>query len=1126
MPKGTNAGRVAYILPIRAPAEPRWRFRVSLLRPRSAPMALLRLASPAVRSALLLLAVVLAAAPAHAQYFGRNKVRYDDFRFRILETEHFDLYYYDGMEQAARDVGRMAERWYDRLSGVLGHEFDERKTIILYADDADFRQTNIADIGEGTQGVTEGLRQRVVLPMASTYAETDHVLGHELVHQFQYDIARRSERFNQFIRLPLFLIEGMAEYFSVGREDALTAMWMRDAVLRDDVPSLTDLQRSARYNEYRYGQPFWAFLAGTYGDEAGVRFFRTALEMPLDSALVAVTGLAPDAFSERWAAALRTQLAPAAEGREVPQAPRTPDELRRIAEERESREAARTEGRRPRPPRFLAYPDSLATHDATRLLARERDTGTINLAPQLSPDGRAVAYFSERNLFGLDLFLADAVTGEVLATLQSVGTDPHLDALRFIESAGSWSPDGQQFAFVVFSGGDNEIAVLDVDRRRTARRLAVEGVGAIKDPSWSPDGGRIAFSGVRGGITDLYVIDVASGEVTQLTNDRFSDLQPVWRPDGGAIAFVTDRGPGTDFDRLVFSEPRLAVMDLATRTIEPLSLFTGAKHINPAWSPDGRSLYFISDRGGINDVYRRDMTTGALYRVTNLATGVAGIAALSPALSVASGTGSLAYSVFEGQRYSVYRTDAADAVGEPVDAGAAARADVLPPAEATASSRVSAYLADARSGLPPADTTFASRDLRRRLRLDYVSQPQIGGGYDPYQPGGVGVAGGVSFLFSDQLSDQVLGVTVQANGSIQDIGAQALYLNRTRRLFYGAQVGHVPYLQGFIACSPGSVGVCGDAADEYVTRYYYRTFVTQGAGLVAYPFNQNQRVELQGGYTRYGFDLEYDRAVRDPDSGALFYDGRANVPGFEQDAMHLAQAGTAFVGDHSVFGFTSPIDGMRYRFGAEGTLGTLTFGAVTADARFYELVRPSFLPRRVPLTFAARAFHYGRYGGDASDGRLYPLYLGYGQFVRGYSFNSFESNAEFDAFADRLYGSRLALATAEMRLPLLGVSQLGLLTFPFLPTELVVFADGGIAWGPVDQRTSIDLETGETTTVPVGRTLGEQKPVFSAGVSARVNVLGALIVEPYVAFPFSRYDDVAGLSRGRAIFGFNLTPGW
>lgn len=1081
----------------------------------------------ALRSGLALLAALVALAPAaQAQYFGRNQVRYDAFDYQILETEHFDIYYYEGMDQAVRDVARMAERWYDRFSTTFGHEYDERKAIILYADDADFRQTNIAQIGEGTQGVTEGLRQRVVLPVGSTYAETDHVLGHELVHQFQYDIAQRSERFQNFVRLPLFVIEGMAEYFSVGREDALTSMWIRDAVLRDDFPTITELQRSGRYNEYQYGQPFWAYVAGEYGDEAGVRLFRTALEMPLDSALVVVTGLTPDSLSGRWATALRDGLTPAAAGREVPTAPRSEDELERIADERREREEARAEGRRPRAPRFLAYPDSLPRIAATRLLARERDTGSINLAPQLSPDGRTIAYLSERDLFGIDLYLADAATGEVLATLASVGTDAHTDALRFIESAGAWRPDGEQFAFVVFAGGDNEISVLDVERRQTVRRLAVEGVGALKDPTWSPDGRQIAFSGVKGGITDLYVVDVETGAVRQLTNDRFADLQPAWSPDGRTIAFVTDRGPGTDFDRLTYAQPRLALYTLPADgggggNIEPLSIFAGAKHINPAWSPDGQSLYFISDNGGFNDVFRLDVATRTPYQVTRLATGVAGISDLSPALSVSRQTGALAYSVFEGQRYTVYRTEAAQAQGTPVEPTRFPDAATLPPASAAGRSRVEGYLADARAGLPET-AAYPSRDYRSRLSLDYISQPQVGAVYDPSYGSGLGVGGGVSFLFSDQLSDKSLGVAVQANGTLQDIGAQALYLDRGGRYIYGAQVGHIPVLQVFTGTDP---------TGSYFTRYYYRTFISQAEGILAYPFNQTQRVEVQGGYTRYGFDLEFDSFIADPDNpGFALYDGRRNVEGFDRPALNLGTAGAAFVGDYSNFGFASPIRGGRYRFAIDGTTGSLNFATATADYRRYLFTRPPGFPRRLPVTIAARAMHYGRYGAGSDDSRLNPLFLGYGQYVRGYSAGSFpDDNAEFTAFQNRLLGTRLGLATVELRLPLLGVPQLGLVTFPYLPTELVLFADAGMAWGTY---TFVSSVSGLDRTVGSG--FSDQRPVFSAGVSGRINVLGALVVEPYYAFPLSRYNQtyttsggtVEGLPSGRGVFGINLFPGW
>ena len=865
---------------------------------------------PSVRrllSALLVAATVAALAPAaQAQYFGRNKVRYDDFDFRVMETEHFDLYHYDGMEQAARDVARMAERWYDRLSGILGHEFDERKSIILYADDADFRQTNIANIGEGTQGVTEGARQRVVLPMAGTYAETDHVLGHELVHQFQYDMAQRSGRFAQFVRMPLFVIEGMAEYYSVGREDALTSMWMRDALLRDDFPTISELQRTGAYNEYQYGQPFWAFVAGTYGDEAGVQLFRTAFEMPLDSAIVAVTGLPVDSVSARWEAALRAQLVPAAAGRSVPAPPRTDAERAEIADERRERAERIAEGERPRRPRYLAYPDSLPALDATRLLARERETGAINIAPQLSPDGRYVAYLSELDLFGIDLFLADAETGEVLTKLESATTDPHLDALRFIESAGTWSPDGRQFAYVVFAAGDNEIAILDVERRDVVRRIAVEGIGAIKDPSWSPDGRTLAFAGVSGGITDLYTVAVGGGDdgvVRQLTNDRFADLQPAWSPDGRTIAFATDRGPSTDFVRMTFSPMQIALYDVATGAIETLALFPGVKHINPAWAPDGRSLYFISDFDGFNDVFRLEVETGELFRVTNLATGVAGIADLSPALSVADETGNLAYSVFEGQRYSVYRTDAADAVGRPVERlGGRPLAAVLPPADALSRSTVQGYIADATTGLPEAEA-FPTRGYRSRLSLDYVSQPQVGVGYDPYYNSGFGLSGGISFLFSDQLSDNVLGLAVAANGTIKDIGGQALYLNRGSRLTYGGLVGHTPYVQVFIDRSPSPAQTGrGDEVNIGRTRYYYRTYLSQVSGLTSYPFNQSQRVEANVGYRRFGYDLEYDAGV-ERDDGRIVLE-RRSLDGVTRDALNLVEGGVAYVGDTSLFGFT------------------------------------------------------------------------------------------------------------------------------------------------------------------------------------------------------------------------------
>ncbi|TAK16666.1 MAG: peptidase S9, partial [Acidobacteria bacterium] len=189
---------------------------------------------------LLAMSFVAIAAEARAQYFGRNKVQYRTFQFQVLKTEHFDLYYYPEEKDAAALVGRLAERWRARLGRFFDHELRGRQAVILYAAAAHFRQTNAVEglLGEGTGGVTEALRRRIVLPMGGSLADTDHVLGHELVHAYQFDMTGNTERmsdgsFPAILTFPLWFVEGMAEYVSLGPVDAQTAMWVRDGVISE-----------------------------------------------------------------------------------------------------------------------------------------------------------------------------------------------------------------------------------------------------------------------------------------------------------------------------------------------------------------------------------------------------------------------------------------------------------------------------------------------------------------------------------------------------------------------------------------------------------------------------------------------------------------------------------------------------------------------------------------------------------------------------------------------------------------------------------------------------------------------------------------------------------------------------
>src|SRR5688572_10599244 len=248
-------------------------------------------------SAVLLLCL---AADAGAQYFGRNKVQYDADRVLVLSTDHFDIYYSQENAAAAALAARMAERWHARLTVALQHTLRGRQPIVLYGSHRRFEQTNVYGgfVDESTGGFTDSRKRRIVLPFASSLADTDHVLGHEIVHAFQFDIA---DRHRSPLGLPLWFIEGMAEYLTLGA-DPQTAMWMRDAVRSGPLPSIQDLGKS-RYFPYRWGAAIWSHLVERFGADLPSRALRA--KRGVSRRLTEITGESLDELSASWHAALR-----------------------------------------------------------------------------------------------------------------------------------------------------------------------------------------------------------------------------------------------------------------------------------------------------------------------------------------------------------------------------------------------------------------------------------------------------------------------------------------------------------------------------------------------------------------------------------------------------------------------------------------------------------------------------------------------------------------------------------------------------------------------------------------------------------------------------------------------------
>jgi Tol biopolymer transport system component len=1048
---------------------------------------------------------LLGAAPLAAQYFqgGQNKVQYQAFDFRIIQTEHFEIYYYPAERAASLDAARMAERWYARLSRILHHQFQGRKPIIIYASQSDFQQTNTTpeEPPEGVVAFTEPYKHRMVIPFTGSYADFEHVLGHEMVHQFQFDVFSRG-RIGAGIQTmvnvapPLWFMEGMAEYLSVGPIDPHTSMWLRDASLEGHLPTIEEMTTQNIF-PYYFGHAIWAYIGEKWGDEAIGQVLQLTLSSGVEGAFKRALGITLDDLSSEWRDAIQTTYLP------------------QLADHYRARR--------------IAQP----------VLTEKRSEGTLHIAPALTPDGHEIAYFSEKNSFFVDLYLADAETGKVIRRLIKSTWSSNYESLRFINSAGAFSPDGRYFAIAVKHNDRDDLVILDVKKDREANRIRVP-LNGVTTPAWSPDGKQLVFTGYDGGITDLFVINTDGSNLRRLTNDKNADLHPSWSPDGKTIAFATDRGPATNFHDLKFSNLRIALLHLDNGKIDVLDHMDEGKNVNPVWAPDGRSLAFVSDRNGISDIYLYDFTDRNIYQLTDVFTGVSGFTPLSPVLSWAHEADRLAFAYYEDGEYNVYAVDNPRSLkrqpyrapatppvtsllaaqrrllnGPPAPVATTAAADAAPDARASTSVyrsptgfRSSGTTQPSDSSGPgaisvkslidsspvlPDTSEFTFKPYHTRFTPDYVGRPTIGYERDNF---GRGFFGGTAISLSDILGNHTLVFAGSINGRLAEAQVLAAYVNQEHRLNWvvgGSQEPYYFYLPtAFQNTTNGFIQ----------TNQLIRFVIRDAFGQSIYPFSRFTRLELGGHFSNIGLDtLKQDLLFNTAAPGChplACFAGALDDP-YTVSGGSITYYGptVALVHDKALWGYVGPIAGSRFRLDVAPNFGDWRFTSGYADWRRYLFARP--------FTLAVRGLFMGRFG---RDGDLFPAFLGNTEFMRGYTAGSIldneclQSNTNSQGPSgcqqlDQLIGSRLAVVNAELRFPLTRSLVLGFLPVGFPPIEGALFYDAGVAW---DSKSIVKL----TWTRDANEAQNVRTPVRSWGGSVRVNVLGFVVLRVDYTKPLSR----------------------
>lgn len=891
-----------------------------------------------IAAAWLAFSVLLAPSASWSQSFGTNKVQYKNFHWQVLKTDHFDLYYYTGEDAAVQDAALMAERGYQRLSRALNHQVKVKIPLVLYASHTDFEQTNITPelLGIGTGGVTEFLRRRVFLPFTGSYADLDHVLTHELVHAFQVDILFGDVSnilSNPFGSTPpIWLMEGMAEYLSIGEVDTNTKMWLRDASLEGYLIPISVLQYVGDIRVYRFGQSIVEFIADNYGvQRLGEILKKTRRYGNFDRALESATGLTVDVLSKKWSEAVRKEYLP------------------QIAE----------------------Y--DRAEKIADRVTDASRELSNFNVAPSVSPSGTQVVFISDRSMFN-DVYLASALDGKVFKKLVEGERTGSFETLRFFNTSIAWSPDERQIALPAKIGGQDAIYLIKIPDGKILRKLKF-GLDAIYSPAWSPDGKRLAFVGIKGGQSQLYVCDVDGKDFHEIHGGRYAVRDPAWSPDGGRIAYATDEGPETDVDRLIFGKLRIAILDVGSGQVTVLPNQRGT-NISPQWGADGASIVFVSDRSGIPNIHKIDLTTGGEMRLSNLLTGVSGIIPESPCITLSRDGKRLLFSSFTQGAWDIYSVrDVPKFLSTPVPAATTiasafdahpeilveagspevgTRADSEPPpvwpggvdslraatygfaadtTHAAVDTTLAMYVRQVYREPLADSTTFRIAPYRAKFSRDYV----VGGAMFASN---VGFAGSTVISFSDVLGNHTLIAAVSLFGNLYESDVYLGYSNLSHRTNYAVAI--YQYRADLLLLSSGST-------DQVESQIY------RGASFrFARPTNRFRRVE-------YGIEAA---AVN---SAVLLYNYDMGTVSQQipDRTYYFAAPSVALVADNALYGMTGPINGGRSRYSAEYALGDVSYATLTMDWRRYTNIarRYSFAQRLIAGTSFGRDPRIFRFGG-------------------------------------------------------------------------------------------------------------------------------------------------------------------
>ncbi|MEE8577428.1 MAG: hypothetical protein V3T31_09250, partial [candidate division Zixibacteria bacterium] len=542
-------------------------------------------------------------------YFGKNKVNYARFDWRVMTTEHFRIYYYSDETEIASIAAQSAEDSYEVLSAKFNHEVLRKIPLIIYSAAIYFSQTNVTPsiIPESVAGFTEFLKGRVVVPFHGSYSDFDHVIRHELVHVFTISKLSSVTRNQARIRYgypPLWFIEGLAEFWSEDW-DTEADMIVKDMVVSGNLPSIREMiAYRGTYFMYKLGQSICSFIDREYGSEKLLLLFENWHKGRNFTEVIQITlGEKLSEVSRKWAYSLKKKYFPEIDRLDLPQ--------------------MRSE--RMTPGGF-----------AVKAVPIRYDDGD-------GPEDWIIFKANRMGYSGIYMKRAEAGKGGV-RTLLKGERSARFESLYLLRSGIDANGSGR-IVFSSRSKARDVIYLYELSEGKVTRRYELPDLIAARSPRLSPDGTQILFSGIRrSGFADIYLLEISSGDYRRITDDIYYDITPTFTLDGLSAVFTSDRGAHGSEGAL-----NLYQADLLSGEVTQL---TSGRYIDqtPEVTEDG--IYFSSDREGSYNLFLLE-GSGNLTRQSTYVTG-----AFDP--RVTPDDEHLMFTGFEGSRFQIYRMEKTD----------------------------------------------------------------------------------------------------------------------------------------------------------------------------------------------------------------------------------------------------------------------------------------------------------------------------------------------------------------------------------------------------------------------------------------------------------------------------------